>query len=64
MTFGLCNAPATFQTFIDTEFRDLVVTGHVVIYLDNILIFVETLNELICLTHLVLQQLQDLNLFL
>src|SRR5882672_9563944 len=64
MTFGLCNAPATFQTFMDTQFADLIATGHVVIYLDDILIFATTLNELIRLTHLVLQRLQELDLYL
>jgi hypothetical protein len=64
MTFGLCNAPATFQTFMDTQFADIIATGHVVIYLDNILIFAETLQELTQLTHRVLQRIQDLDLFL
>jgi len=43
MTFGLCNAPATFQTFMDTQFADIIATEHVIIYLDDILIFAETL---------------------
>jgi hypothetical protein len=64
MTFGLCNAPATFQTFMDTKFADIIATGHVVIYLDDILIFVETMAELMHLTHRVLQRIQDLDLFL
>jgi hypothetical protein len=64
MTFGLCNAPATFQTFMDTQFADIIATGHVVIYLDDILIFAETLQELTQLTHQVLQRIQDLDLFL
>jgi len=64
MTFGLCNAPATFQTFMDTQFADIIATGHVVIYLDNILIFAETLRELTQLTYRVLQRIQDLDLFL
>jgi hypothetical protein len=29
MTFGLCNAPATFQSFMNSIFSDLVDTGHV-----------------------------------
>ena len=64
ITFGLCNAPATFQTFMDTQFADIVATGHVVIYLDDILIFAETIRELTQLTHQVLQRIQDLDLFL
>jgi hypothetical protein len=64
MTFGLCNTPTTFQTFMDTQFADIITTGHVVIYLDDILIFAETLQELTQLTHQVLQKIQDLDLFL
>src|SRR5579863_2946866 len=64
MTFGLCNALATFQTFMDTQFGNLIASRHVIIYLDDILIFAKTLVELECLTHLVLQQLQELDLFL
>ena len=33
MNIGLCNAPATFQTFMDEQFKDLIATGHVVVYL-------------------------------
>jgi hypothetical protein len=51
MTFGLCNAPATFQTFMDMQFANIIATRHVVIYLDNILIFAETIRELTQLTH-------------
>jgi hypothetical protein len=64
MTFGLCNAPATFQTFMDMQFADIIATEHVIIYLDDILIFAETLQELTQLTHQVLQRIQDLDLFL
>jgi hypothetical protein len=55
MNFGLCNAPATFQTFMDEQFKDLIITRHVVVYLDNILIFTNNLVELEQLTHKVLQ---------
>ena len=64
MTFGLCNAPATFQTFMDMQFADIIATRHVVIYPDDILIFAETIRELMQLTHQVLQRIQDLDLFL
>jgi len=64
MTFGLCNAPATFQTFMDTQFADLITTGHIVIYLDDILIFATILDKLVFYTHKVLKCLQELDLFL
>jgi len=64
MMFGLCNAPATFQTFMDTKLADLIDTGHVVIYLDDILIFAHTIYKVIKYTHMVLQRLLDLDLYL
>ncbi|KAL5504680.1 hypothetical protein ACEPAH_7343 [Sanghuangporus vaninii] len=45
MFFGLCNAPATFQGFMNDIFRDLIHEGIVIIYLDDILIFSNTLEE-------------------
>jgi len=64
MTFGLCNAPATFQTFMDTELADLIDTGHIVVYLDDILIFAHTIIKVTKYTHMVLQRLLDLDLYL
>jgi hypothetical protein len=55
MNFRLCNAPATFQTFMDEQFKDLIATGHIVVYLDDILIFADNLVELEQLTHKVLK---------
>jgi len=64
MTFGLCNAPATFQTFMDTKFADFLETSKVVIYLDDILIMATTIVELVKLTYSILQRLLNLNLYL
>ena len=64
MNFGLCNAPATFQTFMDEQFKDLVGTSHIVVYLDDVLIFADNEAELEELTHKVLQWFLDLDLFL
>jgi len=64
MMFGLCNALATFQTFMDTQLADLIDTGHIVIYLDDILIFAHTIYKVIKYTHMVLQRLLDLDLYL
>ena len=47
MFFGLTNSPATFQTMMDNIFEDLISEGIVVVYLDDILIFTETLKELL-----------------
>jgi hypothetical protein len=64
MTFGLCNAPATFQTFMNHIFQDMVDEGHVVVYLDDILIFADNLTLLDKLTHEVLSRLDKFDLYL
>ena len=64
MTFGLCNAPATFQSFMNNIFSDLIDQGHLVVYLDDILLFHTSLNKLHDLTHSVLQRLQKYDLYL
>jgi hypothetical protein len=38
MYFGLANSPATFQTMINNIFQDLILSGDLMVYLDNILI--------------------------
>ena len=40
-----CNSPATFQTMMNDIFRELVTEGTVVVYIDDILIFTETLEQ-------------------
>jgi hypothetical protein len=64
MTFRLCNAPAMFQAFMNDIFSDLVDEGHLVVYLDNILLFHDDLAKLHCLTHKVLQCLMKYDLYL
>ena len=41
----LTNSPATFQTMMDSIFKGLISEGKVIVYLDDILIFTETLEE-------------------
>lgn len=64
MTFGLCNASATFQRFMTSIFQDLIDDGHLVVYLDDILLFHRELDALHRLTHLVLKRLVRYDLFL
>jgi hypothetical protein len=64
MFFGLTNSPATFQTMMNDIFCDLVLEGVVVVYLDDILIFTESLEEHREVTRRVLEILQRHKLFL
>ena len=45
MFFGLTNSLATFQTMMDDIFKDLIMEGVIVVYLNDILIFTKTLEE-------------------
>jgi len=45
MYFGMCNSPATFQLMMDTLFHELIMTGKIMIYMDDILIFTQTIEE-------------------
>ena len=56
MPFGLTNAPATFQRFINDIFSDMV-DNSVIVYLDDILVFSETLEDHIRHIRTVLERL-------
>ena len=65
MFFGLTNSPSTFQSMMDTIFKDLVLTGEVVIYMDDILIATpDNLTHHRQLVHRILDQLEEHNLYL
>jgi hypothetical protein len=62
--FGLTNLPTTFQAMMNKLFRDLISTGKVVIYLNNILIFTEDLDKHRQLVRQVLEVFRSNNLSL
>ena len=64
MVFGLTNSPATFQTMMNKIFQDLIMEGHVCVYLDDILIFTETLEEHQRLMQIILERLCHHKLYL
>src|SRR6266699_4946933 len=64
MFFGLTNSPATFQTMMNDIFEDLILEGVVVVYLDDILIFTETIDEHWKVTRRVLELLEKHKLYL
>ena len=62
--FGMCNSPATFQAMMDYILIDMIEENLVIIYMDDILIFAKTQEELERITKMVLQQLRDNDLYL
>ncbi|THH01892.1 hypothetical protein EW145_g6835 [Phellinidium pouzarii] len=45
MFFGLCNALVTFQAFVDEIFKELIYWDMIIIYLDDVLIFSQDLQQ-------------------
>jgi hypothetical protein len=64
MFFGLTNSPATFQTMMNDIFTNMILEGVVVVYLDDILIFMKDLDEHRQITHQVLRRLAEHQLYL
>jgi len=57
MLFGLCNALSTFQSMINDVFRDMLDVG-VIAYMDDILIYTETIEEYVALVGRVMERLR------
>ena len=61
MLFGLANAPATFQNMMNEVLREFLDQG-VVVYIDDVLIYSENLEQHIELVKKVLKKLAEYNL--
>jgi len=59
MYFGIYNLPTTFQIMMDILFRELIMSGKIIIYMDNILIFTQTMEEHRSIVRQVLQILAN-----
>src|SRR5271156_1605560 len=64
MFFGMCNSPATFQAMMDDIFMTMIDGRLVIVYMDDILIFADTKEELERITRMVLEKLREHDLFL
>ena len=62
MPFGLTNAPAVFQALVNDVLRDII-NRNVFMYLDDIPVFSETLEEHVAYVRLVLQRLLENRLY-
>ena len=64
MFFSLTNSLAMFQSFMNHILKELINKGHVIIYMDDILIFMDTIEENCHIVHQVLDILHANKLFL
>ena len=64
MFFRLTNSPATFQSIMDHIFLDLIHTGKVSVYINDIVIDTKTLEEHRCITKEVLEILRANKLYI
>jgi hypothetical protein len=64
MYFGLTNSSATFQTMMNEIFQDLITEGIVSVYLNDILIFTNSMEEHHRITRLVLDRMREHKLYL
>jgi hypothetical protein len=46
MFFGMSNSPETFQAMMDSKFADMIEGCIVIVYMDNILNFAKTQEDL------------------
>ena len=64
MFFEMCNSSATFQNMMDHTFSDLIAQGFCMVYMDDILIHPDNKEDLEWYTKMVLQRLQENNIYL
>ncbi|CAK5268475.1 unnamed protein product, partial [Mycena citricolor] len=64
MYFGLTNCPATFQTMMNDILQDLILSGDVMVYLDNILIAHSDIHRHREIVNEVLRRLHENKLYL
>ena len=64
MFFGLTNSLAMFQALMNSIFADLISAGKVAVYLDDILIFTDNLQDHRKVVNEVLKRLADNDLYL
>jgi len=63
MFFGLINSPATFQTMMNDILRDLINTGEITAFMDNILVETEEKKRHDEIVEEVLRRIKENNLY-
>ena len=64
MFFGLTNSPAMFQTMMNKMLRDLINTGKVVAFIDDVIVGMETKEEHNKIVAEVIRRLEKNNLYM
>ena len=64
MYFGMTNSPATFQALMNSVFADLIAKGQVAVYMDDILIYSQSIKEHRLVVREVLKRLEHYDLYL
>ena len=64
MYFGMSNSPATFQSYMNDIFEDPILKGWILVYMDDILVFAKTMEELNKRTKAVLDIMEEQGLHL
>ena len=64
MFFGLMNSPATFQAMMNELLRDLINTGKVAVFIDDVIVGTETEEEHDELVEEVIRRLEENNLYM
>lgn len=59
MPFGLCNSPTVYQRIINNTLRKLIEAGHVLVYIDDVLILSLSVSDGITLLREVLETLTE-----
>ena len=64
MFFGLTNSPATFQAFMNHILKPLINEGHIIVYMDDILVFNDDIKKHRKIVNRVLHILKENKLYL
>jgi len=63
MFFGLTNSPATFQAMMNELLRDLINTGKVVVFIDDVIVRIEDEEDHDELVAEIIKRLEENNLY-
>jgi Reverse transcriptase (RNA-dependent DNA polymerase) len=63
MFFRMCNSPATFQAMMDEIFKKEIEENLIIVYMDDILAFFNTINGLKKIKRIILEKAQEYDLY-